>query len=141
MVQINVTHELPELVNHLQQLEQKLDGDLTPLMIKIGGILEGSSKQRFDDKKSPDGVSWKNLKPSTIARKGNHNILIDSNNLHKGILNQVTAHSVVVGTPEFYGKYHQFGTKSMPARQFLGISEQDKEDILDEIQAYVNGEI
>ena len=41
---------------------------------------------------------------------------------------------VAIGTNVYYGKFHQLGTRTIPRRQFLGITDQDK----DEIQTVMN---
>lgn len=147
MTAIIVT-ELDELgvtANQIAQLHQKLNGDLTPLMEAIGSVLENNTRDRFDTKLSPNGEYWANLMPSTIAQKGNDKILDDSNDLKKSIAWHANKDSVSVGTPEPYGVYHQFGAKKrngedMSARPFLGLSDDDKQDIYAMINDYLQGD-
>lgn len=117
-------------------LHQKLNGDLTELMEDIGTILMRSSNERFVTKLDPDGNYWANLMPSTVASKGDDNILVKS-----GKLSEVIYHAykdrVEIGTPETYGVHHQFGTDKMVARPFLGISDQDEADIYKVINKYL----
>lgn len=137
---IEITHDLPELNHHLTTLYQRLNGDLTPLMSKIGGILTGSTQQRFNDKAAPNGLRWQNLKPETQKRKGNNNILVGKGESGlRDIVNEITEQSVSIGTSLHYGKYHQFGTRHMVARPFLGISNDDRAEILAEIAEYLDG--
>ena len=147
-MQIDVTHDIPALNEHLTALQQRLNGDLTPLMQAIGSVLEGSTRQRFADKQSPNGVAWAVLMPSTVkAKNGRSNILVDSGDLIRSITFHATSDSVVIGTDRPYGKYHQTGTKKangttkMVARPWLGLSEQDKSDIGDLINDFLAGEI
>lgn len=137
---IRADGELPHLQTNIEQLRQKLT-DLTPLMEDIGVILSRSSEERFTTKQSPNGNYWANLMPSTIARKGNNNILINKGHL-SDIIYQADKYSVSVGTTEVYGVFHQFGAKKrngkeMPARPFLGISDDDERDIFDKINQYL----
>ena len=147
-MQIDVTHTIPALSEHLTDLRQRLNGDLTPLMQAIGSVLEGSTRGRFADKQSPNGVAWAVLMPSTIkAKNGRSNILVDSGDLIRSITFHASNDSVVVGTDRPYGKYHQTGTKKangttkMVARPFLGLSEQDKSDIGDLINDFLAGNL
>lgn len=140
-MQIHVTHHFPALVNHLTDLQQRLNDDLTPLMEKIGKALEDNTRERFATKKSPDGVSWENLMPSTQAKKGNNNILVHSGDLASSILHKASSHKVVVGTPEEYGIFHQLGAVHMVARPFLGISSDDEQTINELIYDYLNGDL
>lgn len=138
-VTIDASSDLPLLQDNIIQLTQKL-GDLTPLMDAIGGILESSTRQRFNDKQAPSGVKWADLMPSTQAKKANNNILVQSGDLMASITHHVNATSTTVGTPKIYGVYHQFGTSDMKARPFLGLSDEDKEDIYDLINEHLTGD-
>lgn len=138
-VTIDASSDLPLLQDNIIQLTQKL-GDLTPLMDAIGGILESSTRQRFNDKQAPNGVKWADLLPSTQDKKGNNNILIQSGDLMASITHHANATSTTVGTPKIYGVYHQFGTSDMAARPFLGLSDEDKTDIYDLINEHLTGD-
>lgn len=141
-INIDVSSQFPALNQYLTTLEARLNGDLTPLMEAIGAVLENSTRQRFADKKSPDGVSWATLMPSTIRRKVNKKgqnagILVESGDLMASLTYQASSHRLEVGTPESYGTHHQFGTTDIPARPFLGISEDDKQSVYDMINEYL----
>lgn len=147
-MQIEVTSQIPELNEHLATLQQRLNGNLTPLMQAIGSVLEGSTRQRFADKQSPNGVAWAVLMPATVkAKNGRSNILVDSGDLIRSITFHATSDSVMVGTDRPYGKYHQTGTKKadgstkMVARPWLGLSQQDQFDINDLIVGYLAGDL
>ncbi len=161
-MQIDVTNELPQLNERLKGVYDHLNGDLTPLMEHIGGIVENSTRQRFYDEESPDGRGWEQLADSTINSKNSNGILKSSSHLMNSITYHTYKTSVVVGTPELYGKYHQTGTDpyiiepktqkalktpygvfkkvhhtGLPARPFLGLSEDDKDDILDALNHFI----
>lgn len=147
-MQINVTDQIPALNEHLTALQQRLNGDLTPLMQAIGSVLEGSTRQRFADKVSPNGVAWAVLMPSTVkAKNGRSNILVDSGDLIRSITFHASSDSVAIGTDRPYGKYHQTGTKKkdgtqrMVARPWLGLSQQDQFDINDLILDFLAGDL
>lgn len=141
-LEIDVTHDLPVLNQHLTALYQRLNGDLTPLMKAIGAILESSTRERFSTKKSPDGIAWENLLPDTVKAKGNSEILVDKGDLMKSITHHANADSVVVGSDRHYAKYHQSGgVNNLVARPFLGLSEDDKSTIGDLIEDFINGDL
>ena len=147
-MRINVDDQFPELAAHLSDVYRQLNGDLTPLMAGIGNVLENSTRQRFEDKKSPSGVTWEALAPSTLQTKnGRGSLMVDYGDLMRSITNHASAVSVAVGTDRPYGKYHQTGTKNsdgserMPSRSFLGLSEQDKTDILALVNDFASGVI
>lgn len=113
----------------LQQLTQRM-GDLTKPMSDIGMILEGSISERIrDTKQSPDGNDWADVKG-----KERDQILIDAGmqgGLLSGITSVADSHSVIAGSDKFYAQFLQMGTGRMVARPFLGISQQDEQDIAD----------
>lgn len=146
MTSIRIETQFSELgvtADHLNALHQKLNGDLTPLMQAIGAVLESSTTERFNvSKQAPDGGYWANLLPSTLKQKTNQNandkgILVETGDLMRSITYYADKNSVTIGTPETYGVYHQFGTKHMLARPFLGISDQDEKDIFEMINDYL----
>ncbi|STZ63920.1 Mu-like prophage protein gpG [Moraxella lacunata] len=136
---LNVSDDLPLLQGNVEALREKL-GDLTPLMDAIGSLLESSTRQRFADKKAPDGTSWANLMPSTQTQKGNNNILVKSGDLLRSITHHADPYGISVGTPESYGVYHQFGTTQMTARPFLGLSNDDQAEIYELINEILMGD-
>ena len=138
---ITVTHDLPELNQHLTTLYERLNGNLTPLMSAIGAILESSTRERFSTKKAPNGTTWKSLLPDTLKSKGNNNILVFKGDLMRSITFHASSESVVVGTDRHYGKYHQLGGINLVARPFLGLSEDDKSTISDLIQDFIDGDL
>jgi phage virion morphogenesis protein len=117
--------------------------DLSPLMETIGDILVASTKKRFGEGVSPSGVKWAPNSPVTLARKRDPRPLFGPS----GMLNsQITPHAgadfVEIGSNRVYSAMMQFGgTKEayphlwgdIPARPFLGLSEADEQNILDEI--------
>lgn len=125
---LDVSNELGETADKLNHAYIAL-GDLTPLMRDIGAYLEGSTRQRFADKQAPSGIAWENLLPSTQKQKGDNNILIDSGDLVRSLTHYASSNSVTVGVSEPYGVYHQLGTKHITARPFLGISDNDNNEI------------
>lgn len=151
---IDVSQTFDVIQDNITALHQRLDGDLTPLMKAIGSVLESSTRQRFADKKAPNGTSWANLLPQTIAAKAKKNksvskggisvsrgLLVESGDLFKSISFQASKDKVAVGTSELYGVYHQFGTKNMVARPFLGISSDDEQTINELIYDYLDGNL
>nr|DAM87267.1 MAG TPA: virion morphogenesis protein [Caudoviricetes sp.] len=142
-MQLVISDQLPQLAANLHALENKLGGDLTPLMDAVGFFLENSTRERFETKRDPEGISWEQLKPATVARKQHKNgsirggILVDHGDLRKSITYHASTQSVAVGTDRQYGQYHQTGTVHLPARRFLGLSEADKDGVNDIIRQFL----
>lgn len=131
--------------------------DLRPVLANIGEHMLRSTRERWDREISPSGIAWTPLRPSTIAsksrtQKGNKTksgqarsrtrapataILRESNLLRDTIAYQVSGGNLRVGTPQAYGVFHQFGTRKMPAREFLGVGAEDEIEILEIVESFL----
>lgn len=144
-MQIVVNQSLPALQQQFDRLRARLGGDLTPLMSAIGGVLESSTRERFESKRDPAGISWEQLKPSTLRAKRTAEgrayggILIKEEVMVDSITSHATSQSVAVGVTPHYGVYHQLGTKHIPARPFLGLSVENESNILRKVQEFIDG--
>ena len=137
--------------------------DLTPLMDMCGTLLEASTKDRIrDTNQSPDGVPWS---PSFRSVFDGGKILSDSGRLGDSITHIAGPNSVEVGTNVIYAGIHQTGgiiqakagyalafafpgggfavveDVSIPARPYLGISEQDRTDLTDAVADHLTGKV
>lgn len=114
---------------------------------EIGAMLVASTQQRFEEERDPDGVPWPPLAASTQRKKtskrgprrGSDHILRVRGHLYASITHLATDEDVLVGTNRRYAALHQFGGRpgmrnpgaaAVPARPFLGISEDDRDEIL-----------
>lgn len=150
-IQINVTNEFPALQGNLIALQRRLNGDLTPLMEAIGTVLENNTRQRFADKQSPTGVTWASLAPKTVKHKTNKRVtkdgvtatgvLVESGDLFRSIISVASNGRLEVGTDREYGVFHQIGIvgENLPARPFLGIGDDDKNEINNVVNDYLRG--
>ncbi|MEI9428731.1 phage virion morphogenesis protein [Mesorhizobium sp. Cs1299R1N3] len=94
------------------------------LLRAVGGMAERQTKRRFGEKVSPDGVPWAPWSASYAGGKSQkgRGILVRTGRLMGSIANFVAGDAVTVGSGVAYGRYHQFGTKKMVARPWLGAS-------------------
>ena len=124
----------------LRRLTQGLD-DLSPLMRGIAGVIEDAAQQAFEDQASQEsGTPWAELKPATVKRRGGdaNPILQVRGDLAK-LSSDYGQRYAQVGSNEPYAAIHQFGGTSdmapgpagIPARPFLGLSEDDIDEIED----------
>lgn len=116
---------------------------LQPVMEEMGGVLEASAQQRFEDEEGPDGTPWPRLAASTRARRGDDaRILRDRGHLVQSITSKATRLEVAVGSNKAQARVHQLGGKAgrglkveIPARPYLGISDDDRMAIGDVLGA------
>ena len=111
------------------------------LMETLGAVVKQQTVTRIiAEKTSPDGVKWPPLTAATLRKKGSgKGILVDRSRLYQSIDYTASSRDVVVGTNVHYAGFLQSGTKRMPARPFLGISEANMVDIRKAVDAWVEG--
>lgn len=146
-----------------RQLESIME-NTTPVMAAIGTGLVGSTHMRFVTQTDPDGAAWQALNTGYAAGKRNTRILTESGRLRDSINSRAGPQEVRVGTNVIYAAPHQFGavikpktashlwfriggalikaaSVTLPARPFLGISNDDEtmiaETIFDFLDRYV----
>lgn len=133
-------------------------GDLTPLMITLGDLLIDGTKMRFDVGAGPDGTPWK---PSLRAELEGGQTLVDSERLRDTLRSAPGSDHVEVGSDLIYAAVHQMGATIrpvnaaalrfslpgglgivhakeviIPARPYLGVSEEDETEITSAVAVY-----
>ncbi len=123
------------------------------LLSDIGEYLLRSTRDRGVDQVDPDGNRWRALEPSYARwkkkkRPGVPILKFDNHMLGDQLSWQLDGDAaVLVGTNAIYGAIHQFGSRDphrgIPARPWLGISDQDADEIVqltqDHIRAALSG--
>jgi phage virion morphogenesis protein len=129
-----------EVQQVLQRLVE-LTGNLEPVFADIGEHLTRSHDQRFGLQVSPDSEPWAALLPSYQARKPKNQgkILTLDGNLRGTLHYDASADQLLFGTNLIYGATHQFGDprRNIPERPFLGVSDDDRDAILDIIREHI----
>lgn len=136
----------------LSELAERL-GDLSVPLSDIGEHLLLATDTRFKQQVAPDGSPWAPLSPVTLAKKQGDRILRDSGILQDTTRYQVSGGELAVGTDRSYGAVHQFGQPrgasgktrrgtpipwgDIPARPFLGLSNEDEEAVARIVSDYL----
>ena len=146
------TDELLQRLNRLSHLETR------GVLNSIAEGLRTSTVERFTEEKTPEGTSWK---PSIRAQEEGGKTLTKTTQLKTSIRSEVSDSGLAVGTNDVRAATHQFGDErtiraknkkyltfkiggqwkrvasvkvSIPPRPFLGISEEDEQDIKDTLE-------
>lgn len=109
------------------------------LLGSVGEEMITQTKDRFAEKKTPDGDEWADIAQSTkdyYKRKfgttdpGN-GILWRQGGLMDSMTQEVGSWNVLVGATKIYAAVHQYGymQKGIPARTYIGLSADDKAEI------------
>lgn len=145
MTKFSAKFEDKELQETLKRLQEVVD-DLEPTMQQIGEYLLIATDARFEKEISPDGRKWQPLSRMAIEEKKATGkilkILQRTGLMRSRIAYQTTKDSVTLGVNDEKAAKHQLGI-GVPKREFIGISEQDRQEILliieDSIQDAING--
>lgn len=123
------------ILTRLQRLR-----NLDPALEEIGAANLTETEQRFEKERDPEGQRWPAYSPNTTFAKGRNKprMLRDRGELYDSLTYQVlTGRSVAVGTNKRYARIHQLGGKAgrgrkvtIPARPYLGLSNEGAEEIL-----------
>lgn len=112
---------------------------LRPVFASIGEALLLSHEERWDRQVDPEGAPWQPLSEPYRERKRKKGkpdkILVLDQHL-KNLDYDATDDGLLFGTPWIYGATHQFGAleRGIPARPFLGLSEDDRQMVLEVLQ-------
>ena len=111
--------------------------DLAPAVDDIGRMLRLSARKRIEAAEGPEGNAWPALSEATKKKRGrNARPLQHKRHLYKSLTWRPGSAEVAVGSNRRYARIHQLGgdagrgrTVAIPARPYLGISEDDREEI------------
>jgi len=148
---IHIDYNSQPIQDALNELLSRM-GDMTPVMEKVGAKLEARVRERFETETDPMGLSWHPWADSYDPAKGGNRptngqstILDLYGHMLKDVHWQADATSVIVGFPQEYAAYHEYGTTKMPRRGMLfadpvarTLAPDDEESILDILNDYLS---
>lgn len=139
---ISIEYEAGKALDFIRRLGEHID-DLSPLFGDIGEYLIESTQARFDVQQSPDGEPWLPLSPRYARRKPKNadRILVLDALMRDTLAYNAGPREMEFGTNRIYAATHQFGRGNIPARPFLGISDDDENEILKLLRDYVADEL
>ena len=104
----------------------KLAGALAvePILDESSAVLLNRIRQRFLEAKDTQGTPWP-VSAASRRRTGGKTLYDTGKLFHSIQLASAGANSRFIGTDVEYGPHHQFGTETLPKREFLGFSDED----------------
>jgi len=120
--------------NKLRSAQAKLR-NMADLMNGIGVLVEAQTKRRLmDEKTAPDGSRWEPWSDDYAKTRGpQHSLLIGHQDLFDSIEHFETSSEVSVGSDKAYAN------RQNHARQFLGLSKDNKDEILQVVDDWLDG--
>lgn len=150
-----------EMSAALDRLSARLS-DMTPLMQDLGELLVVSTQERVQAGMQPDGQPFAPRSQTTLDRYAELGLsfgqpLNQSGEMRGGVFYQAGSDSVEIGSNAIQAAVMQFGAEQgafgetarggpipwgdIPARPWLGISDDDRTNILAEIEDWLTGAV
>lgn len=109
------------------------------LMVIVGNLVKNQTQRRISvEKSAPSGAPWAVWAPSTAARRtAAQSLLVYNRALLSSIFSKPSDKSAEVGSPVPYGGFLQFGTDRMVAREFLGLSSDNEDEVTKAVMKFV----
>ncbi|MCY0966139.1 phage virion morphogenesis protein [Parathalassolituus penaei] len=148
MINIAITDTSPQILDVLNQLQQRA-ADTAPAMREIAGVLADGVEQAFADQADPaTGKPWQPFSPAYLKRNPKRQggqLLQASGQLATSIQSDYGRDYAAVGTNKIYAAIHQFGglpgmapgPAAVPARPYLGLSPEGEQEIIEIVQGYL----
>jgi phage gpG-like protein len=122
----------------------------------VGAEVESQTRRRIqEEKRSPDGVDWPEWSSKyagsqhgasshephegSLREAGGHSMLQLRGDLLDSIQYQLEGDDVLVGSNLAYAATQQFGRGNIPPREFLGLSNENRDDIERMLTSYLDG--
>lgn len=145
-----------KFIYSLNKIETVINASHYELYDNLGRLVQGQHRRRIaEEKTTPEGDAWEDNQSGT-------SILYRSTDLEQSIDYAIGADFIEVGSPLIYAGVHQFGavitpkhkkalrfpingqyvfsTKvTIPARPWLGLSDDNREEIIESVHDWVEG--
>jgi phage gpG-like protein len=125
--------------------------DMRPASARFMEYMRSVERSQFDSEGGTGSGGWAPLKPRTVAQKAarglDPRILRAHDSLRKSLTNKshgnhverISADEFFFGTRDPKAKFHQGGTRRMPARRVIDLSERNRRAVVKIIQSHLMG--
>jgi phage virion morphogenesis protein len=136
---VSVSIEITGLDPLIAKLERLARPDQVELMEQIGSLVESQTRNRIaNEKRDPSGKQWKKWSAKYArTRHGGHSLLMNEGDLLDSIQWQVSGDKVEIGSNLVYARTHQLGRGAIPARPYLGLSDENRDEISEVIDEWL----
>lgn len=123
----------------LAKFQRLAAADRAEIMDMAGAVAESAARRRIvEEKTSPNGQAWAPWSAQYAkTRHSGHSLLSSSGSLADSLTRWADAQQAQVGSNIIYAAIHQFGDSNTPARPYLGLSDEDAQDIADVITNFM----
>lgn len=128
-----------QIVDALQAFVEK--GDFRDAFEQCKGHIEENFWQIFQSAVDSEGNPWPEHAESTVAKMGEHELLVDTGALLQSMTDQgnytISDRYMVASCDLEYAEYQNFGTSNIPPREFMYLRPETIDKVMETIYAYV----
>lgn len=124
--------------------------DFRPALQVCSYLIQNDTRERFRKGEDPDGRKWAPLKKKPRIPKGRGvdqplwatgRLVASTGAAAPEHVEELSRDSLVIGTNLSYAAYHQYGTRHIPARPFMGIGDDLAKKLEDVLVKFAEDEI
>lgn len=107
-------------------------------LVKWGAAQELRIKQSYPNRGHlfHGGIQHRPLAASTIARNGGRTVpLLDTGEMMRGTFTRFAGKMLMISNGDWKAKFHQYGTKTIPARPMNVVTDEDIADLKKQLKA------
>jgi len=140
---------IPSAADAIEEIVTKLS-DFSALLPRLGELAMDTQKMNIEESRSPEGVPFRVLAPSTLAARGpahpyGDKPLLDTTNMYQSIHYEVRGEDEVFAGPSLaqadYFPFVNQGHAGVPARSFIGLRPEDRDEIRNTVASWVMGQL
>jgi len=121
MFEAKFTTDIKYFKSYMRELQAKTT-NFKPPFTAFGEFLVKDTKQQIQSEKSPEGVPWLPLAPSTLRQKKTSLKLRETFRMVKAIFYIASKGQLEFGIKDKKYVFHHYGSKNMPARVIVGVN-------------------
>ena len=138
-VRLSGLQDVDRILKRISELQ------MSDMLDAVGSEVVAQTQLRIQfEKTDPAGDDWDEWSPKYAAtRHSGHSLLMNEGDLLESIQHVVNGNDLEVGSNRPYAKDQNFGDplKNLPARQFLGLSAENRDDVILVIRDWLEGQL
>lgn len=117
-------------------------------LAQIGGLIESQTRRRFDERTAPSGEAWAPWSEAyRLGRRKGQTLLVASGAFRDSMAWDLSGDELRVGSNMVFAALHQeggtddmpAGAAAVPARPFLGVSDDNAREIEEALADWIEG--
>lgn len=130
--------------NSMERLQRRfrrlINAPLVDVLTDISAQMVSQTQRRIStEKTAPDGTAWQAWSANyASSRHDNQSLLVSDGHLMGDIQFNIEGDTAIVGSSLKYAATQHFGRDNIPARPFLGVSQDNEGELLDILDNWID---